>query len=108
MLVCTVSPWRATGNTTRWLVDNNGYLETKFSLRTAEEPEEDVCYIRPGRQESITECGFNVTAQTFAIIHGWSVGNLKSYFGCSNIAEIGNLSYLERLFILIIFIQVLL
>ena len=83
------SPWYS-GNTTGWFVDY-GSIDTKFSLRTAEEPEEDVCYIRPGRQESITECGFNITAQTFAIVHGWTVGNLQSYFCC--ISEIGHLSY---------------
>ncbi|CAL8279353.1 unnamed protein product [Lota lota] len=65
----------STRNASQWFVDY-GNIETKFSLRTAEEPEEDLCYILPGRQESITECGFNVTAQTFGIIHGWTVAGI--------------------------------
>ncbi|CAL8320670.1 unnamed protein product [Arctogadus glacialis] len=66
---------KSTSNTTGWFVDY-GSIDTKFSLRTAEEPEEDMCYIRPGRQESIAECGFNITAQTFAIVHGWTVAGI--------------------------------
>lgn len=45
-----------------------------FSLRTAEVPDDDLCYIVPGRPETISECGFNPETQTFVVIHGWTVG----------------------------------
>ncbi|KAI4829127.1 hypothetical protein KUCAC02_023188 [Chaenocephalus aceratus] len=46
---------------------------TKFSLRTQDIPDEDMCYIVPGRPETIKECEFNPETQTFVMIHGWTV-----------------------------------
>ncbi|KAM3833847.1 lipoprotein lipase-like [Diretmus argenteus] len=60
------------GNSTDWTVDYSD-IETKFSVRSAEDPEEDRCYLVPGRQQTVSQCGFNTTAQTFAVIHGWAV-----------------------------------
>uniref|UniRef100_H3BF25 Lipoprotein lipase n=1 Tax=Latimeria chalumnae TaxID=7897 RepID=H3BF25_LATCH len=48
-------------------------IETKFSLRTADFPEDDSCYLVPGQQQSIEECNFNLTSKTFVVIHGWTV-----------------------------------
>ncbi|XP_059923439.1 lipoprotein lipase [Gadus macrocephalus] len=56
----------------QWLLDYTGIV-SKFSLRTAEEPEDDLCYIVPGERDTITECEFNPETQTFVIIHGWTV-----------------------------------
>uniref|UniRef100_UPI00398EC033 lipoprotein lipase-like isoform X2 n=1 Tax=Pristiophorus japonicus TaxID=55135 RepID=UPI00398EC033 len=48
-------------------------IQTKFSLRTALDPEGDSCYLVPGQLETITQCSFNQTARTFLVIHGWTV-----------------------------------
>lgn len=48
-------------------------IESKFALRTIEEPEEDLCYIAPGQQDTIKECNFNPDTKTFIVIHGWTV-----------------------------------
>ncbi|XP_072261370.1 lipoprotein lipase [Pyxicephalus adspersus] len=48
-------------------------IESKFVLRTSEEPDEDNCYLIPGHEQSIRECSFNQTSKTFVVIHGWTV-----------------------------------
>ncbi|XP_018432339.1 PREDICTED: lipoprotein lipase isoform X2 [Nanorana parkeri] len=48
-------------------------IESKFALRTPDEPDEDTCYLIPGQEQSITECNFNQTSKTFVVIHGWTV-----------------------------------
>lgn len=58
--------------TTEWLTDYNDIV-SKFSLRTADIPDDDMCYIEAGRPETIEECEFNSETQTFIIIHGWTV-----------------------------------
>lgn len=59
-------------NTTEWLTDFTDIV-SQFSLRTADTPDEDMCYIVPGRPETIKECNFNPETQTFIVIHGWTV-----------------------------------
>lgn len=59
-------------NTTEWLTDFTDIV-SKFSLRTADTPDDDMCYIVPGRPETIKECNFNPETQTFLVIHGWTV-----------------------------------
>ncbi|XP_075879075.1 lipoprotein lipase [Nelusetta ayraudi] len=76
----TGSPTEFAGNTTatplptttEWLTDYNDIV-SKFSLRTADIPDDDMCYIEAGRPETIEECEFNSETQTFIIIHGWTV-----------------------------------
>ncbi|KAF3834812.1 hypothetical protein F7725_027370, partial [Dissostichus mawsoni] len=58
--------------TTEWITDFTDIV-TKFSLRTQDIPDEDMCYIVPGRPETIKECEFKPETQTFIIIHGWTV-----------------------------------
>lgn len=48
-------------------------IESKFSLRTPAEPDEDVCYLVPGQVNSLAQCNFNHTSKTFVVIHGWTV-----------------------------------
>ncbi|XP_038860265.1 lipoprotein lipase-like [Salvelinus namaycush] len=60
---------------TDWILDYTD-IETKFSVRSVEEPEEDLCYLVPGKKNTVTQCGFNISLPTFAIIHGWSVAGL--------------------------------
>ncbi|KAJ8011492.1 hypothetical protein DPEC_G00058780 [Dallia pectoralis] len=65
----------ANRNSTDWK-GNYSDITTKFSVRSAEEPEEDLCYLVPGVKDSVTHCSFNTSLPTFAIIHGWSVAGL--------------------------------
>lgn len=58
--------------TTEWLTDYTD-IQSKFSLRSVEEPEDDLCYIVAGKPESIEVCHFNSETQTFIVIHGWTV-----------------------------------
>ncbi|XP_051990215.1 lipoprotein lipase isoform X1 [Xyrauchen texanus] len=62
-------------NSTEQTVDYSD-IESKFSIRSAEFPDEDLCYLVPGILESFLECNFKIDAQTFLIIHGWSVAGL--------------------------------
>uniref|UniRef100_A0A4W5QCZ3 Lipoprotein lipase n=1 Tax=Hucho hucho TaxID=62062 RepID=A0A4W5QCZ3_9TELE len=70
-----ISPSVPPGNSTDWILDYTD-IETKFSVRSVEEPEEDLCYLVPGKKDTVTQCGFNISLPTFAIIHGWSVAGL--------------------------------
>ncbi|XP_041698409.2 lipoprotein lipase [Coregonus clupeaformis] len=65
----------APSNSTDWLLDYTD-IETKFSVRSAKEPEEDLCYLVPGKKDTATQCGFDTSLPTFVIIHGWSVAGL--------------------------------
>lgn len=58
--------------TTEWITDYTDIV-SKFSLRTADVPDDDMCYIEAGRPETIEECEYNSETQTFIIIHGWTV-----------------------------------
>uniref|UniRef100_UPI003AAE8698 lipoprotein lipase isoform X2 n=1 Tax=Centroberyx gerrardi TaxID=166262 RepID=UPI003AAE8698 len=58
--------------TAEWITDYTGIV-SKFSLRTADVPDDDLCYIVPGRPETIVECEFNPETQSFIVIHGWTV-----------------------------------
>lgn len=60
------------GNATEWMMDFTD-IESKFSFRTLEEPEDDLCYIVPGQPQSIKDCNFNTETKTFIVIHGWTV-----------------------------------
>ncbi|XP_034439011.1 lipoprotein lipase [Hippoglossus hippoglossus] len=58
--------------TAEWITDFADIV-TKFSLRTADIPDDDMCYIVAGRPETIEECKFNVETKSFIVIHGWTV-----------------------------------
>lgn len=60
-------------------------IESKFSLRTPAEPDEDVCYLVPGQMDSLAQCNFNHTSKTFVVIHGWTVRRRGWHvpFGCT-------------------------
>ncbi|XP_016421981.1 lipoprotein lipase-like [Sinocyclocheilus rhinocerous] len=62
-------------NSTELTVDY-GDIESKFSIRNPEFPDEDLCYLVPGQRDSILDCNFKNDSQTFLIIHGWSVAGL--------------------------------
>ncbi|KAM9797221.1 lipoprotein lipase [Syngnathus typhle] len=48
----------------------------RFSLRRPSHPEDDLCYILPGRADSLAACAFNSTSKTFLIIHGWTLSGM--------------------------------
>ncbi|KAK6314294.1 lipoprotein lipase [Coregonus clupeaformis] len=62
-------------NSTEWLEDYTDIV-SKFSLRTAAIPDDDLCYIVPGQPLTIPECEFNPGYKTFVVIHGWTVTGL--------------------------------
>jgi lipoprotein lipase len=66
------SLYAGNNNSTEWLEDLTDIV-SKFSLRTAEVPDDDLCYIVPGQPLTIPECEFNPETQTFVVIHGWTV-----------------------------------
>lgn len=47
----------------------------KFNMRKSLDLEQEGCYLEAGKKECLEECGFNVTAKTIFIIHGWTVIN---------------------------------
>lgn len=54
-----------------------GKVHSKFSLRKPSLPDDDICYIVPGKTETLHNCNFNSTTKTFLVIHGWTVISLK-------------------------------
>ncbi|XP_061681832.1 lipoprotein lipase [Syngnathoides biaculeatus] len=48
----------------------------RFSLRRASRPEEDLCYILPGRADSLAACAFDAAAKTFLVVHGWALSGM--------------------------------
>nr|KAF6422605.1 lipase G, endothelial type [Rousettus aegyptiacus] len=50
--------------------------KVKFNLRTSEDPEHEGCYLSLGHNQSLEDCGFNMTAKTFFIIHGWTLSGM--------------------------------
>uniref|UniRef100_A0A3Q4G3H3 triacylglycerol lipase n=1 Tax=Neolamprologus brichardi TaxID=32507 RepID=A0A3Q4G3H3_NEOBR len=48
----------------------------KFSLRKPSHPDDDLCYIIPGKPDSLATCTFNSTSKTFLIIHGWTLSGM--------------------------------
>ncbi|XP_077463280.1 lipoprotein lipase [Stigmatopora argus] len=59
-------------STAEWL-SNYTDIVSRFSLRTADIPDDDMCYIVAGSPDTIRECEFNAQTQTFVIIHGWTI-----------------------------------
>lgn len=57
-------------------------LRVKFGLRRSADAEDEGCALELGSERSLEECGFNATARTFLIIHGWTVsGGIGSVAG---------------------------
>ncbi|KAM4629387.1 lipoprotein lipase [Polymixia lowei] len=58
--------------TSEWITDFSDIV-SKFALRTADVPDDDLCYIVPGQPETVAKCNFNPETQSFIVIHGWTV-----------------------------------
>ncbi|KAL2089813.1 hypothetical protein ACEWY4_014501 [Coilia grayii] len=50
--------------------------QVRFSLRKPNEPDDDTCYLVPGKPESLSDCTFNSNGKTFLVIHGWTLSGL--------------------------------
>lgn len=45
----------------------------KYNMRKSLDLEQEGCYLEAGKRECLEQCGFNATAKTIFIIHGWTV-----------------------------------
>ncbi|KAK2837885.1 hypothetical protein Q5P01_015097 [Channa striata] len=48
----------------------------QYNMRTGLDLDQEGCYLRIGEQRSLEECGFNATAKTILIIHGWTMSGM--------------------------------
>ncbi|XP_033869215.3 endothelial lipase-like [Acipenser ruthenus] len=48
----------------------------KYCLQKSLDPEDVGCYLNPGQNDSLQECGFNATAKTILVIHGWTMSGM--------------------------------
>lgn len=51
----------------------------KYNMRKSLDLEQEGCYLQAGKRECLQECGFNATAKTIFIIHGWTVHEFLSF-----------------------------
>uniref|UniRef100_A0A670YCV3 Lipase G, endothelial type n=1 Tax=Pseudonaja textilis TaxID=8673 RepID=A0A670YCV3_PSETE len=51
-------------------------LQVKFIVRTTPDPDHPDCYLTVGQDHLLDDCNFNVSAKTFFVIHGWSMGGM--------------------------------
>lgn len=56
--------------------DESHVAYARFSLRKPSQPDDDLCYIVPGKPETLAACSFNSTTKTFLVIHGWTVSGM--------------------------------
>uniref|UniRef100_A0A8C2MGQ7 Endothelial lipase n=1 Tax=Cricetulus griseus TaxID=10029 RepID=A0A8C2MGQ7_CRIGR len=47
-----------------------------FNVRTSMDPEHEGCNLSLGDNQLLEDCGFNMTAKTFFIIHGWTMSGM--------------------------------
>lgn len=53
--------------------DNKAVNGIKYNMRKNLDLDHEGCYLQTGKKECLEECGFNATAKTIFIIHGWTV-----------------------------------
>lgn len=51
----------------------------KYNMRKSLDLDQEGCYLQAGKKECLEECGFNATAKTIFIIHGWTVHKLRPF-----------------------------
>lgn len=56
--------------------DERNQTSARFSLRKPSQPDDDLCYIVPGKPETLAACTFNSTSKTFLVIHGWTLSGM--------------------------------
>ncbi|KAL1773693.1 endothelial lipase [Sigmodon hispidus] len=47
-----------------------------FNIRTSKDPEHEGCNISLGNDQYLEDCGFNMTAKTFFVFHGWTMSGI--------------------------------
>lgn len=52
----------------------------KYNMRKSLDLDQEGCYLQAGKKGCLEECGFNATAKTIFIVHGWTVICLALYF----------------------------
>ena len=45
----------------------------KYNMRKSLDLDQEGCFLQVGKKEILDECGFNTSAKTIFIIHGWTV-----------------------------------
>lgn len=65
--------------------DDSNQTVARFSFRKPSHPDDDLCYVVPGREDTLAACTFNRTSKTFLVIHGWTVSG--EYSACCNLSE---------------------
>ncbi|XP_072243639.1 endothelial lipase [Leuresthes tenuis] len=48
----------------------------KYNMRKSLDLEQEGCYLQTGKKTCLEECGFNATAKTIFIIHGWTMSGM--------------------------------
>ncbi|XP_029916206.1 endothelial lipase [Myripristis murdjan] len=48
----------------------------KYNMRKSLDLDQEGCYLQQGKKECLEECGFNATAKTIFIIHGWTMSGM--------------------------------
>ncbi|XP_034094369.1 endothelial lipase [Gymnodraco acuticeps] len=48
----------------------------KYNMRKSLDFDHEGCYLQTGKTERLEECGFNATAKTIFIIHGWTMSGM--------------------------------
>uniref|UniRef100_A0AAR2IR57 triacylglycerol lipase n=1 Tax=Pygocentrus nattereri TaxID=42514 RepID=A0AAR2IR57_PYGNA len=59
---------------------NQLHDQIKYNLRWSVDLDDEGCFLRPGQSECLQECGFNSTAKTILIIHGWTIGGMFEHW----------------------------
>ncbi|KAG7331921.1 hypothetical protein KOW79_003755 [Hemibagrus wyckioides] len=50
--------------------------QIKYNMRKSEDLDDEGCFLQTGQNEALHQCGFNTTARTILIIHGWTIGGV--------------------------------
>ncbi|XP_022053810.1 endothelial lipase isoform X1 [Acanthochromis polyacanthus] len=50
--------------------------EIKYNMRKSLDMDQEGCYLLTGKKDRLEECGFNATAKTIFIIHGWTISGM--------------------------------
>ncbi|KAK3540677.1 hypothetical protein QTP70_034590 [Hemibagrus guttatus] len=50
--------------------------QIKYNMRKSEDLDDEGCFLQTGHNEALQQCGFNTTARTILIIHGWTIGGV--------------------------------
>ncbi|MEQ2177244.1 hypothetical protein GOODEAATRI_001741 [Goodea atripinnis] len=48
----------------------------KYNMRKNLDLDQEGCYLQTGKKACLEECGFNATAKTIFIIHGWTMSGI--------------------------------